>query len=84
MNFALGGQAEVPLVESALDKMNVHFDGAEFNSAFSFAVSYLASLIVVYEQYVLEGREQFNFGGFADELREAVKAGHGLPVRKPQ
>lgn len=80
--FKLGGQAEVALVESALDHANQHFNGAEFNSALSFAVSYLASLIVIYECHVTGIANEFDFELLVDELREAVKLGHATPQRK--
>lgn len=83
VSFTVGGETDEPRVEEGLRQANEHFRGADINTAFTFAVSFLASLIVLYEASVLGEPGQFDFEAFTESMRDAVKAGHGLPTRKP-
>jgi hypothetical protein len=82
--FTVGGETDEALVEAGLRQANDLLRGADINTAFTFAVSFLTSLIVIYEESVLGMPGQFDFDAFTEQMREAVKAGHGLPMRKPQ
>lgn len=46
----LDGKADMALIERALDDANRTFNGANVNSAISFAVTFLTSMIVIYER----------------------------------
>lgn len=82
VSFTVGGPTDEPLVERGLRQANETFCGADMNTAFTFAVSFLASLIVIYEASVLHEPGQFDFEAFTEALRASVKEGHGLPQRK--
>ena len=76
-------RSDVALVERWLAETNEHFRGADIDSSFVFATSYLASIIVLYEKHVLGAADRFDFEAFTETLREAVKEGHALEPRRP-
>lgn len=75
MRLLLDGPADTAKIEAMLEVTNAAFDGEQFNTAFAFGLSFLATLIALYED-AEDLRNQFDYDKLGRELSSAVEAAH--------
>lgn len=67
------------LVRQAMRKINNHFENSNHATGFTFAMSYLAAMIVYYE--MATGQEgSFNYEKMTEDLKRFAKAGHNRNI----
>lgn len=71
----LEGKANQGPIERAFDRVNWIMKNENYNTAFSFAISYLVSLIVYYEQ-VTDQKGDFNYEKLIADLKQYAEVGH--------
>ncbi len=72
MQLTVGGQPDQALIESGMQRMNEHFEGADISSVLAFAMSYLASMVVIHELYANDG-EPIDLDAMFNRLERAIE-----------